>query len=119
MTAEQWLADLEAKAAEASLAEKQGLVCGWWDIAEFREAVTPEAVLRLVAMVLVARLKKPTPSRRNDMTDLSTEALMARRKLAEQATPGPWFLAEEDDDLLITSRKCWRESAGRAVEEKL
>lgn len=30
MTAEQWLADLEAKAAEASLAEKQGLVCGWW-----------------------------------------------------------------------------------------
>ena len=51
MTAEQWLADLEAKAAEASLAEKQGLVCGWWDIAEFREAVTPEAVLRLVAMV--------------------------------------------------------------------
>lgn len=24
------------------------------------------------------------------MTDLSTEALMARRKLAEQATPGPW-----------------------------
>lgn len=23
-------------------------------------------------------------------TDLSTEALMARRKLAEQATPGPW-----------------------------
>ena len=50
MTAEQWLADLEAKAAEASLAEKQGLVCGWWDIAEFREAVTPEAVLRLVAM---------------------------------------------------------------------
>lgn len=51
--------------------------------------------------------------------DLSTEALMARRKLAEQATPGPWFLAEEDDDLLITSRKCWREAAGRAVEEKL
>ncbi len=36
-------------------------------------------------------------------TDLSTEALMARKVLAEQATPGPWFLAEEDDDLLITS----------------
>ncbi len=50
-TAEQWLADLEAKAAEAALAEKQGLVCGWWDIAEFREAATPEAVLRLVGMV--------------------------------------------------------------------
>jgi hypothetical protein len=27
------------------------LVCGWWDIAEFREAATPEAVLRLVGMV--------------------------------------------------------------------
>ena len=51
MTAEQWLADLEAKAAEASLAEKQGLVCGWWDIAEFREVVTPATVLRLVVMV--------------------------------------------------------------------
>lgn len=64
MTAEQWLADLEAKAAEASLAEKQGLVCGWWDIAEFREAVTPEAVLRLVAMVrwLAARDKKTHPT---------------------------------------------------------
>ena len=59
-TAEQWLADLEAKAAEAALAEKQGLVCGWWDIAEFREAATPEAVLRLVGMVrwLAARDKK-------------------------------------------------------------
>lgn len=43
MTAEQWLADLEAKAAEASLAEKQGLVCGWWDIAEFREATMEDA----------------------------------------------------------------------------
>lgn len=51
MTAEQWLADLEAKAAEASLAEKQGLVCGWWDIADFREVVTPATVLRLVGMV--------------------------------------------------------------------
>ena len=51
MTAEQWLADLEAKAVEASLAEKQGLVCGWWDIAEFREVVTPATVLRLVGMV--------------------------------------------------------------------
>ena len=53
--AEQWLADLEAKAAEASLAEKQGLVCGWWDIAEFREMVTPATVLRLVGMVRILR----------------------------------------------------------------
>lgn len=49
--AEQWLADLEDKAAEASLAEKRGLVCGWGDIANFSEAATPEAVLRLVSMV--------------------------------------------------------------------
>lgn len=51
MAAEQWLADLEAKAVEASPAEKQGLVCGWWDIAEFREVATPATVLRLVGMV--------------------------------------------------------------------
>lgn len=37
-------------------------------------------------------------------TDLSTEALLARRELAEKATPGPWYLAEEDaDNLLVTS----------------
>ena len=63
MTAEQWLADLEAKAAEASLAEKQGLVCGWWDIAEFREAATPEAVLRLVGMVRWLALNCTCPPR--------------------------------------------------------
>ena len=51
MTAEQWLADLEAKATEAAQAEKRGLVCGWGNIADFREAASPEAVLRLVAMV--------------------------------------------------------------------
>lgn len=62
-TAEQWLADLEAKAVEASPAEKQGLVCGWWDIAEFREAATPEAVLRLVGMVRWLALNCTCPPR--------------------------------------------------------
>lgn len=51
MTAEQWLADLEAKGTKAAQAKKRDNVCGWWDIAEFREAATPEAVLRLVGMV--------------------------------------------------------------------
>lgn len=38
------------------------------------------------------------------ITELSTEALLARRTLAEKATPGPWYLAEEDaDNLLVTS----------------
>lgn len=37
-------------------------------------------------------------------TDLSSEALLARRDLAKKATPGPWYLAEEDaDNLLVTS----------------
>lgn len=51
MTAEQWLADLEEKGTKAAQAKKRDNVCGWWDIAEFREAATPEAVLRLVGMV--------------------------------------------------------------------
>lgn len=49
--AEQWLADLEAKSTKAAQARKLENVCGWWDIAEFREATTPSTVLRLVAMV--------------------------------------------------------------------
>lgn len=49
--AEQWLADLEAKANEAAESEKFGTVCGWWDIAEFHRAANPAAVLRLTAMV--------------------------------------------------------------------
>ena len=53
MTAEQWLADLEAKGTKAAQAKKRDNVCGWWDIAEFREAATPEAVLRLVGMVRI------------------------------------------------------------------
>lgn len=59
-TAEQWLADLEEKSTKAAQAKKRDNVCGWWDIAEFREAATPEAVLRLVGMVrwLAARDKK-------------------------------------------------------------
>ena len=60
MTAEQWLADLEAKSTKAAQARKLENVCGWWDIAEFCEATTPATVLRLVAMVrwLAARDKK-------------------------------------------------------------
>ncbi len=53
MTAEQWLADLEAKSTKAAQARKLENVCGWWDIAEFREATTPSTVLRLVGMVRI------------------------------------------------------------------
>lgn len=49
MTAEQWLADLEAKANVAIKGEP--LVRGAWDLDIFHEAANPAAVLRLVAMV--------------------------------------------------------------------
>ncbi len=84
--AEQWLADLEAKAVEASLAEKQGLVCGWWDIAEFREAATPEAVLRLVAMVRWLALNCTCPPRVASLACVKSSCTACRLAGAYAAT---------------------------------